>query len=76
MGFTLTAHDRTLFTRREKAQTEGFVQRMQEVLKTSDGYNSQKGFWRLSGGRLCELLAWITQAMKAAGRAVPRLESV
>lgn len=55
VGLTLTAHDRTLFVRREKAQTEGFVQRMQEVLKTTDGYNSQKGFWRLSGGRLCEL---------------------
>ncbi|MEX3630327.1 MAG: hypothetical protein VB138_13600 [Burkholderia sp.] len=55
VGLTLTAHDRALFVRREKAQTEGFVQRMQEVLRSTDGYNSQKGFWRLSGGRLCEL---------------------
>ncbi len=55
VGLTLTDHDRTLFARREKAQTEGFVQRMQEILHTTDGYNSQKGFWRLPEGKLCEL---------------------
>lgn len=54
-GLTLTAHDRTLFVRREKAQTEGFVQRVTEILGSADGYSSQKGAWRLSGGRLCEL---------------------
>jgi len=55
VGLSLTAHDRTLFARREKAQTEGFVQRMQEVVRTNDGYNSQKGIWRLPTGSLCEL---------------------
>jgi len=55
VGLTLAAHDRTLFVRREKAQTEGFVQRLAEVLGSTDGYNSQKGFWRLPGARLCEL---------------------
>lgn len=54
-GLTLTAHHRTLFARREKAQTEGFVQRLQDILGITDGYNSQKGFWRLPGARLCEL---------------------
>lgn len=55
VGLTLTAHDRTLFVRREKAQTEGFVQRLAEVLGGTDGYSSQKGAWRLPGGRLCEV---------------------
>ncbi|CAJ48020.1 Putative phage terminase large subunit, partial [Bordetella avium 197N] len=55
VGLTLTAHDRTLFMRREKAQSEGFVQRLAEVLGNTEGYNSQKGFWRLPGGRLCEV---------------------
>ncbi|AWP77558.1 terminase [Bordetella bronchiseptica] len=54
-GLTLTKHERALIVRREKAQTEGFVQRMTEIMGGTDGYNSQKGFWRLPGGRLCEL---------------------
>lgn len=54
-GLTLIEHERALIVRREKAQTEGFVQRMTEILGTTDGYNSQKGFWKLPGGKLCEL---------------------
>lgn len=53
-GLVLTKHKRALIVRREKAQTEGVVQRLTEILKGTDGYNSQKGFWRLPGGRLCE----------------------
>lgn len=54
-GLTRMEHERSLIVRREKAQTEGFVQRMTEIVGTTDGYNSQKGAWKLPGGRLCEL---------------------
>jgi hypothetical protein len=55
VGLALMEHHRTLFLRREKAQAEGFVQRVGEVLGSTDGYNSQKGAWQLPGGRLCEI---------------------
>lgn len=54
-GLTLTEHQRALISRREKAQTEGFVQRMGEILGGTNGYNSQKGYWKLHGGKLCEM---------------------
>jgi hypothetical protein len=53
-GLALTAHQRSLIVRREKAQTEGFVQRLTGILGNSDGYNSQKSQWRLPG-KLIEL---------------------
>ena len=53
-GLTLTRHERTLIVRREKAQTEGVVQRLTEILGGTTGYNSQKGFWRFDFHRLCE----------------------
>lgn len=55
-GLTLTKHKRALIVRREKAQTEGVVQRLVEIVKTTDGYNSQKGAWRLpnAAGTLVE----------------------
>lgn len=46
-GLVLTKHKRALVVRREKAQTEGVVQRLEEILGHKEGYNSQKGFWRL-----------------------------
>jgi hypothetical protein len=52
-GLALTEHQRTAIFRREKAQTEGIVQRMAEILGSQDGYNSQKSIWRL-GNRLIE----------------------
>lgn len=55
VGLILTAHDRTLFMRREKAQTEGVIQRLAEVLGSQDGYSSQKGAWRLPECRLLEV---------------------
>jgi hypothetical protein len=39
-----------LIVRREKAQTEGVVQRLTEIAGSSNGYNSQKGVWRLPVG--------------------------
>jgi len=52
-GLALTEHQRSVIFRREKAQTEGIVQRMTEILGTTDGYNSQKSVWRV-GDRLIE----------------------
>lgn len=46
-GLVLTRHKRALIVRREKAQTEGVVQRLEEIVGNKDGYNSQKGYWKL-----------------------------
>lgn len=47
IGLALTRHKRVLIVRREKAQTEGALQRMIEVVGGTDGLNSQKGIWRV-----------------------------
>lgn len=52
-GLAITEHQRTLVLRREKVQTEGIIQRITEILGSTDGYNSQKSQWR-TGGRLIE----------------------
>lgn len=52
-GLALTDHKRTAIFRREKTQTEGIIQRLTEILGTTDGYNSQKSAWRV-GDRLIE----------------------
>ena len=54
-GLALTKHKRCLVVRREKAQTEGLVQRMTELVGNTKGYNSMKGIWRLPSGALLEL---------------------
>jgi hypothetical protein len=48
-GLALTQHERSLILRREKTQTEGIIQRITEILGSSDGYNSQKSQWRYDG---------------------------
>jgi hypothetical protein len=50
VGLVTTEHSRSLIVRREKAQTEGVIQRMTEVLDGTDGFNSQKSIWRLEDG--------------------------
>ena len=40
-GLAMTRHKRALIVRREKAQTEGVVQRFTELLDGTDGFNSQ-----------------------------------
>lgn len=52
-GLTLTSHRRALVVRREKAQTEGIVQRLAELLGGTPGYNGQKGTWKLPVGNQC-----------------------
>ena len=47
VGLSSTEHVRSLVVRREKAQTEGVIQRMAEVMDGTDGFNSQKSTWRL-----------------------------
>ncbi|HEX8577983.1 MAG TPA: terminase [Allosphingosinicella sp.] len=54
-GLTLEEHKRTLYLRSEKNQTEGFAQRIEQILGSTKGYNSQKSSWRLPGRRLLEL---------------------
>lgn len=54
IGLILTMHKRCLVIRREKAQTEGIIQRLEEVLGNRDGYNSQKSFWQLGDGKMIE----------------------
>lgn len=55
-GLALLEHQRTLIIRREKAQTEGVVQRLMEIVGSTNGYNSQKGIWRFPIGKrgICE----------------------
>lgn len=50
IGVGLTDHERVLIARREKAQTEGIVQRMREILPEDKGYSSQHSRWRVSAG--------------------------
>jgi hypothetical protein len=55
-GLCLTAHQRSVIFRREKAQTEGIVQRMTELLGSTEGYNSQKSIWRTSTANIARLI--------------------
>lgn len=50
VGKVLTKHKRALIIRKEKAQTEGIVQRMTEIIGNTDGFNSQKAIWRTHVG--------------------------
>ena len=54
-GMILTRSERAAFFRREKAQTEGLTQRLQEILGNTIGYNSQKSAWRIPERGLLEL---------------------
>lgn len=54
VGSSLNIHKRVLVVRREKAQTEGIIQRAEEILGHKNGYNSQKLFWNLGKGKLIE----------------------
>lgn len=55
-GLALTEHQRAAVFRREKAQTEGIIQRLTEILGGTDGYNSQKSIWRVSTGGVDRLI--------------------
>ncbi|MDE1971164.1 MAG: terminase family protein [Patescibacteria group bacterium] len=53
-GLAILKHERTLIVRREKAQTEGIVQRIGEILESTTGYNSQKSIWKIPDRGLVE----------------------
>jgi hypothetical protein len=55
-GLALTEHQRTAIFRREKAQTEGIIQRVTEILGSSDGFNSQKSIWRTTVANIPRLI--------------------
>jgi hypothetical protein len=50
-GASITDHERILILRREKNQTDGIVQRLGEILGSTDGYSSQKASWRVPAGK-------------------------
>lgn len=50
VGKALNKHKRVLVIRKEKAQTEGVIQRIEEVVGNKDGFNSQKAIWRTNVG--------------------------
>lgn len=49
-GLALTKHKRVLIVRREKAQTEGVIQRLGEIIGNNNGFNGQKAIWRVPIG--------------------------
>ncbi|BBB13643.1 terminase [Sphingopyxis sp. FD7] len=55
-GLSLTDHQRSAIFRREKTQTEGIIQRLTEVLGSTDGYNSQKSSWRTTVANVPRLI--------------------
>ncbi len=55
VGLALTQHRRSLLLRRINREVEGLVTRFEEVIGSRDGWNGQKGKWRLSGGRTVEI---------------------
>lgn len=52
-GLALEHHVRTLILRREKTQTQKFVQDFTKIIGNDDGYNSSHSFWKYDG-RLIE----------------------
>lgn len=55
-GLSLTEHQRACIFRREKAQTEGLIQRLTEILGSTDGFNSQKSIWRVTTSNIPRLI--------------------
>ncbi len=55
LGISLTAQKHSILFRRQAVQLVGIEERMTNILGYREGYNSQTGVWRLSGGRVLEL---------------------
>ncbi|AMU91599.1 terminase [Sphingopyxis macrogoltabida] len=73
-GLSLTEHQRSAIFRHEKSQTEGIIQRLNEILGGNTGYNSQKSVWKTTVANIPRLiefygLADASDHQKAQGRA-------
>jgi hypothetical protein len=55
-GLALTEHQRSVIFRREKAQTEGIIQRLTEIIGSTDGFNSQKSIWKTTVANVPRLI--------------------
>ena len=55
VGEAITKHKRCLVIRKEKAQTEGVIQRMAEIVGNTNGFNSMKAIWKVPIGS-CPLI--------------------
>lgn len=55
LGLSLTVQKHSILFRRQAVQLVGIEERMTNILGYREGYNSQTGVWRLSGGRVLEL---------------------
>lgn len=51
VGKALMAHHEVMVMRREATQLQGVLSRLEELLGTTDGYNSQSKIWRNAGPR-------------------------
>ena len=71
-GLTLTAHKRILYVRRQKVQTNGFQQRVEQLLGTSQGFNSQTGEWRLGPDRYLTITGCDNPGDEKKQQGIPR----
>ena len=55
VGLALTQHKKSLVLRRINKEVDGLITRFEEVVGSRDGWNSQKGKWRLSGNRAIDI---------------------
>jgi len=55
VGLALTQHRKSLVLRRINKEVDGLVSRFEEVIGAREGWNSQKGKWRLAGGRIIDI---------------------
>lgn len=52
IGLALTEHKRAIIFRKEGTQLQGIIDRVEEILTSRDGFNSQKNVWKHKGGQL------------------------
>ena len=71
-GLTITAHKRILYVRRQKVQTNGFQQRVEQLLGTSQGFNSQTGEWRLGPDRYLTITGCDNPGDEKKQQGIPR----
>lgn len=70
IGLALTEHKRSLILRRTNKEATGIAERMEQILGTRDGYNSQTGAWRY-GKRVIDLGGCQTEEDKQKYKGFP-----